>query len=90
MQWKQIREKYPNKWILVEAIKAHTESNKRIIEQLTVIDSYIDVSEALCFYKQLHKKTPDREYYVVHTDNDNLEIYERKWVGIRKSYENNN
>ena len=31
MQWQEIRKHHPQQWLLVEAIKAHSEVNKRIV-----------------------------------------------------------
>ena len=83
MQWEEIRQNYPHQWLLVEAIKARTESGKRIIEQLTVVNNFDDSLKAMNSYKQLHQQFPEREFYVVHTDREKLDITERKWLGIR-------
>ncbi len=42
MQWQEIRNHYPRQWLLIEAIKAHTESNKRILDHLSVVGAYPD------------------------------------------------
>lgn len=83
MQWQEIRNHYPNTWVLVEAINAHSEANKRIIEQLAVINTYSDSKSAFKSYQKLHRESPQREYYMFHTDLEKLEISERKWLGIR-------
>lgn len=83
MIWEEIRNVYPKQWILVEAIKAHSEFGKRILEQMMVVDSYKDSLIAMKEYKELHKKYPDRELYVLHTDKENIEIIEKRWLGIR-------
>ncbi len=33
-------------------------------------------------YRDIHKKEPQREQYVAHTKKENLEIQERKWLGV--------
>lgn len=38
MEW--ARKEYPNKWLLIEAIKARSEGNKRVVEELPVINIY--------------------------------------------------
>ena len=83
MNWQQVREQYPHKWVIAEAIKAHNEGNQWLVEQLTVFDTYVDVYKALNIYKQLHQQAPERDYLVVHTDKEHLKISERHWVGIR-------
>ncbi len=83
MNWESIRRNYPNKWLLVEAIDAHSEAGKRILEQLSVLNTFQDSLTAMRSYKELHKKSPRRELYVLHTDRETLDIKERRWIGIR-------
>ena len=83
MQWQEIRSHYPQQWLLVEAIKAHSETSKRILEQLAVVAAYPDSATAMKGYSQLHHEAPDRELYVFHTSRKTLDIAERKWLGIR-------
>ena len=47
MLWGEIREHYPHQWLLVEAIKAHSERDKRILDQLAVISTFQDSTAAL-------------------------------------------
>ena len=42
MQWQEIRNNYPDQWLLVEALAAHTEADKRIPEELAVINAFPD------------------------------------------------
>ncbi len=34
MEWPEIRQHYPEQWLLLEALKAHSEGQQRILEQL--------------------------------------------------------
>ncbi len=83
MDWHQVRKHYPHEWLLIEAIKARSEENKRILEQLAVIGTFPDSVAAMQGYKQLHHEAPERELYVFHTDRETLDITERRWLGIR-------
>lgn len=83
MQWQEIRKHYPEQWLLVEALKAHSEANKRIVEQLAVINSFPDSVTAMKSYQQFHREAPARELYVLHTSRETIEIFERQWLGIR-------
>jgi hypothetical protein len=83
MKWEEIRKHYPHQWLLVEAIKAHSESGKRILEQISEISTYPDSVTAVQGYTQLHRDAPERELYVFHTDREELDITERMWLGIR-------
>lgn len=83
MKWQEIREQYPDQWLLVEAIEAYSESGKRVVEELTVVNTFTDSKTAMGEYIQLHRKQPERELYVLHTDRASLDIAERRWLGIR-------
>ena len=83
MKWEEIRARYPHEWLLVEAIEAHSENGKRILDKLVVIDVFPDWQEAMSDYKRLHHKEPTRELFVLHTDRESLDIQERKWLGLR-------
>ena len=77
MRWQEIRGHYPRQWLLVEAIEAWSDSGKRIVEQLAVINTFPDASIAMQRYIELHRQSPDRELYVLHTDREILDISER-------------
>lgn len=83
MEWQEVRQRYPQQWLLVEAIKAHSEQNLRILKQLAVIAAYPDSATAMQGYAQFHREAPDRELYVFHTSRATLEVEERYWLGIR-------
>jgi hypothetical protein len=34
-------------------------------------------------YAKLHRQTPERELYVFHTSREQLDVTERKWLGIK-------
>ncbi len=83
MQWQEIRTHYPQQWLLVEAIKAHSDASKRILEQLAVVSAFSDSASAMKSYLQLHREAPQRELYVFHASRKKLDITERRWLGIR-------
>ncbi|MFB3041219.1 MAG: hypothetical protein ACE1ZS_05365 [Candidatus Poribacteria bacterium] len=83
MRWTEIRSHYPHQWLLVEAIKAHSESGKRILDGIAVVNLFSDSVAAMKEYIQLHREAPGRELYVFHTDREQLDITERRWLGIR-------
>ncbi|MCG9969694.1 hypothetical protein L9W92_16960 [Pelotomaculum terephthalicicum JT] len=84
MLWAEVKRKYPNQWVIIEAIEAHTEGDKRIISQMTVVDNFQDDNnKALLQYLQLHRKNRERELYVVHTSRPELDIVEQRWIGVR-------
>jgi len=83
MQWQEIRNHYPRQWLLVEAIEAHSESGKRILDQLAVVQAFPDSVEAMRTYARFHREAPERELYVFHTDRERLDLPERRWLGVR-------
>jgi hypothetical protein len=83
MQWQDIRQHYPHQWLLVEALNARSSAGERIIEDMAVLDTYPDGMSAMNGYRDLRRREPDRELYVLHTDREELEITELRWLGIR-------
>lgn len=84
MTWENIRRQYRHQWLLPEAIQAHTEGGKRIVEDLAVLDTFPDPIAAIKRYNELHRTAPERELCVFHTDRVELNITERRWTGISK------
>ncbi len=86
MKWEEVRQKYNNEWIIIEAINARTLENNRLIYQVTVVDAFNDDNnKALRKYVELHKAFPEKELYVVHTSRERLNIKERRWIGVRRA-----
>ncbi|MDS0526188.1 hypothetical protein NNC19_10895 [Clostridium sp. SHJSY1] len=85
MKWNEARKIYPDKWLLFEAIEAHSEEGKRLVNELSIINIYDEGKEALKEYSDRHKKDKNREMYVYHTKNEELIIEERNWIGVRKN-----
>ena len=84
MTWEDVKKAYPNQWLVIEAIEAHTEESDRILDNIIVVDTfYDDNNKALLEYVKLHRKDRTRELYVVHTLRKELNIVEKKLVGVR-------
>ncbi len=83
MKWSDIREHFPHEWLLVEATSAHSEANQRILDDLAVLGTFSSGKSAMDNYIELHEQAPQRELYVLHTDREELEIEELRWLGIR-------
>lgn len=83
MTWEEVKNIFPDKWVLIEAVNAKTEGDKRIINSMDVISSFDDGSTALKKYTELHKSHKEREYYIYHTSNQSLNIGVKKWLGVR-------
>jgi hypothetical protein len=83
MKWQEVRLNHPNRWLLVEAARAHSEADRRILDDLVVLDTYDDSAVAMRKYAQMHRQRPDRELYVLHTSREEVKVEERRWFGIR-------
>ena len=83
MKWHEIRSHYPKQWLLIEAIQARSEGDRRILDEISVIKTFLDSRIAMQAYTQLHHESPQREMYVVHTNREQLDITERRWLGVR-------
>jgi hypothetical protein len=84
MEWPEIRQHYPEQWLLLEALKAHSQDEQRILEQLAVLGAFPDSVAAWKSYQQTHREAPARELYIFHTSREKLDVRERQWVGIRR------
>ena len=84
MKWDDVRQAFPDQWLIVEAIAAHTSpDSRRHLDDLAVIDQCSSGGVAFARYRELHRSDPQREYYCIHTSTVDPEIVEREWVGVR-------
>jgi len=87
MQWNEVRKAYPDQWLVVEALEAHTTpDSQRHLDRLAVVETCSDGSSAMQKYRQLHKEFPLRELYFVHTSREEVEIRESYWHGVRPAH----
>lgn len=76
MDWQMVREKYPHRWVVIEAIEAITHGETRIIKQMEVIEAFEnDWKPAWECYKRIHHLDKKREYYMLHTKREDLEVH---------------
>jgi len=83
MRWTQVRADHPDQWLVIEAIAARSEGQRRVIDRMAVVAICADGSAAMHSYRELHAVRPERELYFVHTATPALAIDERLWLGIR-------
>ncbi|OME94239.1 hypothetical protein CXK86_19100 [Paenibacillus sp. BGI2013] len=81
MKWGEITELHPDRFVLVEAIKASSSNRVRQLEDIAVIQNYDNPQEAWSGYKELHKLHPTRELYVFHTSRSDVEVVEEFFSG---------
>ena len=75
MTWQEIREQYPERWVLVEALDGSTQDGHRVFSAIRFVDDF-DNQWNLAWdqYKVLHHAHNDREYYILHTGVKTLDI----------------
>jgi hypothetical protein len=75
MNWQKIRELHPHNWVVLLALDGRTEKGQRIINQFALMDVCgEDWKAAWERYKELHAADKWKEYYVLHTDREELNI----------------
>ncbi len=86
MQWSQVRTAYPDQWLVIEALEAHTRDRQRILDRIAVIETCADGKAAMTCYRQLHRQYPLREFYFVHTSRHELDIVESPSVSVWRQH----
>jgi hypothetical protein len=86
MNWEAVREAYPERWLIIEALEAHTDDNQRRLDRIAVVEECRDGAAAFQRYQSLHQQYTERELYFVHTAREQLIILERQWLGIRRAH----
>ncbi|MCX6080475.1 MAG: hypothetical protein NTW32_13160 [Chloroflexi bacterium] len=86
MRWQEVCLAYPNQWLVIEAMQAHSEAEQRLLDKIAVVEIFPDGLTAMRSYRALHRLYPEREYYYAHTSRAELDIRERQWLGIRRGH----
>jgi len=84
MKWSEVREHFPERCVLVEALKSETRGKERIIEEMSVIDDFENGNAAWKVYKKLHAENTNRELYIFHTNNEEIKVIEQPYIGVRR------
>lgn len=85
MTWGEVRALLPGKWLVVEALSAHSAGGRRVVGDLSVLGAFQDAAEAQRKQLSLHWTEPARETLLVCAEWEALEIQETLWAGIRKA-----
>ncbi|MEQ6378738.1 hypothetical protein RZN25_18215 [Bacillaceae bacterium S4-13-56] len=85
MKWEDVCHAFPDQWVLIEAIQAHTnDESERILDEIAPLKKFSNSPEAMKAYQEIHREDPNRELYVLHTSRKEPNIIEKKWVGVRR------
>ncbi|MDQ0256674.1 hypothetical protein J2S74_004096 [Evansella vedderi] len=61
MDWGLVREQFPDKLVLVEALSSTSRDSIRTVEEMSIISTFDDNMEAWKAYKKTHKENPEKE-----------------------------
>ncbi|WP_317954490.1 hypothetical protein [Paenibacillus chitinolyticus] len=81
MRWEEVREQFPDEWVVCEALKSHSEDGYWFIDEVALIDRFADSTVAMKCYYELHREQPHREYGFFHTSREELKLRE-KWARV--------
>ena len=63
VKWEEVRQAFPEKWVLIEAIQAFTnEESERILVDVVPLKKFTNSPEAMKTYQELHRENPTREF----------------------------
>jgi hypothetical protein len=85
MIWSEVRSAHPDQWLVIEALEAHTEDDRRVLDRIAVIEVCADGLATMKRYGALRREHPHREFCFVHTSKLDLNIEERVWLDLGRA-----
>lgn len=85
MQWVEIRQLMPDRWVLVEAFRSRADGGNWILEDMSLIRAHVHAGDAWDECQALRKDKPDREFCVLSTRWDEPKVEERFRTGYHRS-----
>jgi hypothetical protein len=82
MVWDLVREQFPDKLVLVEALSTTSMNIIRTVEEMTIISTFDDNTSVWNGYKKTHKENPEKEIYVFHNSKVRPEVVEKFFIGF--------
>lgn len=80
MTWQEVRNLYPDQFVMFEIIESHIEGDKELVDEIAVIKPIANGKEAMKEF--VHRK---EGHFVYSTKNERVIIELIKHVGIRRS-----
>ena len=77
MKWSEVRERFPNQFVLVEELASHVEGDRVLVDDVAVVRA-VPEEEATKTLMQCRDKM-----FVYHTYNDSVVIELRRRPGLR-------
>ena len=84
MKWRDITKRYPDRLVLVKALKANSHNRIRTIEDMVVLQEYINSKAAWESYKAHHRENPESELYTFHTSKEDVEPIKEIFLGVQQ------
>ncbi|WP_179952617.1 hypothetical protein [Cohnella abietis] len=82
MKWNEVQNLYPNEWVVIEAIQAHSDEGLRLVDEMAIVQKFDDSFEAMKQCNELQRERPANEFYFFHTSRPRVEIRERRCYAI--------
>jgi hypothetical protein len=51
VRWQEVRAAHPDQWLVIEALEAHSENDRRILDRIAVIDVCVRHRDAYPIWK---------------------------------------
>jgi len=84
LKWEEVRHAFPEQWVLIEVVQAHTnEHSERILDDIAPLKKFSNSPEAMKICQEIHRYDLGREVYVLHTSRKKPNIMEKKERIIR-------
>lgn len=78
MTWNEVRKLFPNQFVKLEILKSHMQGNKKIVDDMAIIESVNDDNAT----RELVNCKDNTIIY--HTKNDSIELTVRRRIGLRR------
>lgn len=85
VKWSEVRERYPDKIVLVEALSTTSFNKRRTVKDMSILADFNDDMAAWQEYKKQHKDNLGKELYIFHTSKEKAEVVEQFFAGVRGS-----
>ena len=77
MKWQEARVIYPDRWLVIEALETHTESDRKVkLDEIAVLDICDDGGKVMRLYQSWRQKLRGREILFVHSTNAEPNLYD--------------
>lgn len=78
MTWEQVQTRFPEQWLLIEAVVGHDEGDRYIVDDVAVMASFQDSAEAWREYGRLRRADRSRRFIPIHSTCPKLD-FEVRW-----------